>query len=99
LGLSAKPKDQARFLVLLDEPLDDRESGTQEVLDSLGGTVGRAKPDELGWLTVENTAFLKVRILGNDCEAIVLGILPNSGIVGVPQSASMNMDKPWINIR
>jgi hypothetical protein len=75
--------------VLLDEPLDDRMSRTQ---DFFGGTVGCAKPDEFGWLTVENAALLKVRILGENCEAIVLGILPNSGFVRVSQSASMNMD-------
>lgn len=98
-GLSARPKDQARFLILLDEPLDDRQSRTQEILDFFGRTVGGAKPNELGWLAVENASFLKIRILGNDRETIVLGILPNSGIVRVPQSASMNVDRPRINIR
>jgi hypothetical protein len=83
-GLSARPKDQARFLILLDEPLDDRQSRTQEILDFFGRTVGGAKPNELGWLAVENATFLKIRILGNDRETIVLGILPNSGIVRVP---------------
>jgi hypothetical protein len=83
----------------LDEPLDDRQSRTQEILDLFGRTVGGAKPNELGWLAVENASFLKIRILGNDRETIVLGILPNSGIVRVPQSASMNVDRPRINIR
>jgi hypothetical protein len=35
-------------------------------------------------LAEENTAFLKVRILGNDGEAIILGVLPNGGIIGAP---------------
>jgi|HubBroStandDraft_6_1064221.scaffolds.fasta_scaffold186149_2 hypothetical protein len=91
LGLSANSKDQARLMVLLDKPLDDRESGTKEILDFLAGTIRCAKPYELGRLAEEDAAFLKIRIFGNDCEVIVLGVLPNGGIVRVPQSASMNM--------
>jgi hypothetical protein len=75
----------------LDEPPDDREGGAKEILDFIAGTVRRAKPNELGRLAMEDAAFLKIRIFGNDGEAIVFGVLPNSGIVRVPQSASMNM--------
>jgi hypothetical protein len=73
--------------------------GIEDALGALAGTVGGAKPNELWWLAVENAPLLKVRILGNDCETVVLGMLPNSGIVCVPQSATMNVNGPGINIR
>jgi hypothetical protein len=44
----------------LDEPLDDREGGSKEILDFLAGTVRCAKPNELGRLAVEDAAFLKI---------------------------------------
>jgi hypothetical protein len=78
-------------VILLDEPLNDREGATKEILDFLAGTVRYAKPDELGRLAAEDGAFLKIRIFGNNCEVIVLGVLPNSGIVRVAQSAPMNV--------
>ena len=90
-GLSANPKNQARLLVLLDEPLDDREGGAKEILDFLGGTIRCAEPNELGRLAVKDAAFLKIRIFGNNCEVIVHGVLPNRGIVRIPQSAFMNL--------
>lgn len=98
-GLSADSEDQARFFILLDEPLDDRQGGPQEALDFFGGAVGRAKPNEFGWLTEQNASFLEVRIFRHNREAIVLGILPNGGIVRVSESAIMNMERPWIGIR
>jgi hypothetical protein len=91
LCLSANSKNKARLLVLLDEPLNDREGGTKEIFDFLAGTIRYAKPNKLGWLAVEDAAFLKIRIFGNNCEVIVLCVLPNSGIVRVPQSAFMNV--------
>jgi hypothetical protein len=83
----------------LDEPVDDRESRTEEIFDFLAGAVRCAKPNELRRLAVENAAFLKVRILGNDGEVIVPGVLPNGGMVRASQSASMNMNRTGINIR
>ncbi len=49
-------------------------------------------------LTEENAPFLKVRVFRDDREAMVLGIQPNGGIVGVAESAIVNMERTRIRI-
>ena len=43
----------------------------------LRSAVADAELNDFRWMTVEQTALLKVRILRDDCESIGAGILPN----------------------
>jgi len=58
--------------------------GGDELSDLLRGAVANAEPDDLGRLTVEQTALLEVGILGDDGEAVGTRIIPNL-LVGKPQ--------------
>ena len=47
---------------------------------------------------MQHASILKVRVLRNNCEAVVFGVLPNSGIIRTPQSAWMNVSGTRIKI-
>jgi hypothetical protein len=85
------PKHQARFLVFLNKPLDDGESRPQKTLDFSTGTVGCPKPDELWWMAIEDASLLKVRVFGDNREAMVFRILPNGTVVRAPKSAMVDV--------
>lgn len=50
--------------------------------DELGRTVPDAQPDDFWRSTQEHTAFVKVRIFGDDDQVLRLGELPNRTIHG-----------------
>ncbi len=43
----------------------------------MSGAVTDTEPDNLGWMTIEQTPLLKIGVLRNDGEAVRTGILPN----------------------
>src|SRR5260370_9708086 len=59
--------------------------------------IGGAEPDKLRRMPVQHASILKIRVLRDDCEALFLGMPPNSGIVCTPpvriDEHGWNLDK------
>ena len=93
-----RPKCQKGFLILFYELLDSLCREPQKILDFASAAVRNAEPDKFWWMPVQNTSILKIRVLRDNCEAIIFSVLPNGRIVCAPQPAFVNMSAIWVEI-
>lgn len=47
---------------------------------------------------MEEAALLKVRILGNDCISVSVGVLPDGEVISITQSNFPNVDAFGVNV-
>lgn len=91
-----RAEGKAGFFVFVNEALDGLPGVAQELLDLSRRAVGGMEPDDLWRGATENAALLKVRVFGNNREAMVFGILPDGFVGGASQSAGMDMRRARI---
>ena len=91
-------QDDASFVAFFYEPLYRCEGCSKKFLN-LQSAISRMNPNEFRRGSQEQTAFFKVRILGNDGEALFFGVLPNSFIGGAAEATLVHMQRIGIQIR
>lgn len=84
-------QDQARFVVFFNESLYCCEGCSKQLLNLVRRAVSRMNPDEFRWSSQENTARFKVGIFGDDGQALLFGIFPNSFVGGATETTLVNM--------
>ena len=72
--------------VVLTELEEVRLVLAKNPFDICRGTIAQADPDDLGWKSENETSLMKIGALRHDDEAVIAGIFPNYGVIGVSQT-------------
>ena len=72
--------------VVLTKSTDGRLVLAKNPFDICRGTIAQADPDDLGWKSENETSLMKIGALRHDDEAVIAGIFPNCGVIGVSQT-------------
>ena len=84
-------EDDASFDAFFYEPLYRREGRSKKFLNLESSAISSMNPNEFRRGAQEQTAFFKVRILGNDGQALFFGVLPNSFVGGAAETTLVHM--------
>jgi hypothetical protein len=74
------------------ETLEILEACLKDLLDGGSSAVPATYPDEFRWTAVEEAQLPEVRVLGDDCESMLLCIFPNDCVVDSFETDLPNVD-------
>lgn len=63
----------------------------QEHCNLFGGAIAAFDPNDFGWVAVQQTFFVKIRIFADESEAVSAGIFLNLIVVGCTESHPIHM--------
>jgi hypothetical protein len=61
------------------------------------GLVTALEPDDLRRIAIDQTELVEIRILGNDGEAVVLGVSPDAEIVSLVETDNLDLCRTWVD--
>lgn len=61
------------------------------------GFVAALEPDDLRRIAIEQAELMKIRVLGDDGEAVVFGLAPDGEIVGLVEIDKLDLRCTWVD--
>ena len=71
---------------------------TQKGFNCMDRTVLQTNPNKLGRKAIKQASLLKIGIFGDNDQTLALGIFPDGGVFGLPQSHVPDMKTSGIKI-
>lgn len=63
----------------------------KQCLDLGGGAVAEPQPNQLRWMTLQQTQLTEIRVLADHDEAIIFGVVPHFCIQNLVKPKRINM--------
>lgn len=67
----------------------------QDLENEICRTVSDSEPHDLRWCSLHDAEIDHVRVFGDECVLVSLGITPNRGVIGFVETEIENVRRTW----